>query len=96
MEDRFQQKVTGNEPGVRSLTSYEKDFTTLDAIVSENETRKKQVEDLEKTVEVLADKNKDLERITGEQQAYIEKLKRAIKNPLFGVKWAVRKITKKK
>ena len=95
MEDRFQQKVTGNAPGVRSLTSYEKDFTTLDAIVNEYETRKKQVEDLEKTVEVLADKNRDLERITGEQQAYIEKLKKAIKNPLFGLKWAVKKISKK-
>ena len=34
--------------------------------------------------------------IVEEQQAYIEKLKKAIKNPFFAVKWAAKKAVKKK
>ena len=36
------------------------------------------------------------DRIIQEQQAYIEKLKRAIKNPLFAVKWAANKARKRR
>ncbi|MCR5441191.1 MAG: hypothetical protein K6E66_03685, partial [Lachnospiraceae bacterium] len=42
-------------------------------------------------IETLDAENRDLKRITKEQQEYIEKLKRVIRNPLYGVKWVIDK-----
>ncbi|MBO7530840.1 MAG: hypothetical protein J6T50_03445, partial [Lachnospiraceae bacterium] len=64
--------------------NYRKPFRRLDEFTSEREG-------LIARIETLDAENKDLKRITQEQQEYIEKLKRVIKNPMYGVKWAIDK-----
>ena len=82
MEDKFQAMVTGGGLGRATLTKYGKKF--------------------ERVEEVLQGRDKDaakiaeLENIVAMQQAHIDKMKRAIKNPIFGIKWALKKAFNKK
>ncbi len=82
MEDKFQVLVTGGGLGRDTLTKYGKKF--------------ERVEELLKDKESEAARIAELERIVALQQAHIDKMKHAIKNPLFGMKWALEKVFKKK
>ena len=88
MEDHFQKKITGDAVGVDELNNYRKPYLLLSDVIADKEAADKKVSELE-------EKNAGLEKIVNDQQAHIEKMKKAIKNPLFGIKWAAKKITKK-
>ena len=47
------------------------------------------------TFDFVLDKNRDLERIVAEQQAYIERMQKAIKNPLYAGKIVAEKVKAK-
>ena len=89
MEDEFQKKVAGDGLSAAKIADYSKPFRRLDEFTSERKS-------LIAQIETLSAENSDLKRITKEQQTYIDKLRRAIKNPAFAVKWALDKTKKKK
>lgn len=82
MEDKFQAMVTGGGLGRATLTKYGKKFERVEEVLEERNTD--------------AAKIAELEKIVAMQQAHIDKMKRAIKNPIFGMKWALKKVFKKK
>ena len=87
MENSFQKRISGSGLSAEKIVNYRKPFRRLDEFASEREG-------LIARIETLDAENKDLKRITKEQQEYIEKLKRVIKNPMYGVKWAIDKTFK--
>ncbi len=82
MEDKFQNMVTGNGLGRHTLTKYGKKFERVENVLEERNSDAARIA--------------ELERIVREQQAHIDKIKHAIKNPFFGMKWALKKVLKKK
>ncbi len=82
MEDKFQNMVTGNGLGRHTLTKYGKKFERVENVLEERNADAARIA--------------ELERIVREQQAHIDKIKHAIKNPFFGMKWALKKVFKKK
>lgn len=84
MENAFQKRISGSGLSAEKIANYRKPFRRLDEFASERDG-------LIARIETLDAENKDLKRITKEQQEYIEKLKRVIKNPMYGVKWAIDK-----
>ena len=84
MENAFQKKIAGDGLSAEKIANYRKPFRRLDEFASEREG-------LISRIEALDAENKELKRVTQEQQAFIEKLKRAIRNPAYGLKWAIDK-----
>ena len=84
MENAFQKKIAGDGLSAEKIADYRKPFRRLDEFASEREG-------LISRIEALDAENKELKRVTQEQQAFIEKLKRAIRNPAYGLKWAIDK-----
>ena len=82
MEDKFQNMVTGNGLGRHTLTKYGKKFERVENVLEERNADAARIA--------------ELEQIVARQQAHIDKIKHAIKNPLFGMKWALKKVFKKK
>ncbi len=87
MEDHFQKKITEGVCGIDELNNYRKPYSLMSDELSEKE-------ELANKNNELAARNAELERVVGEQQAYIEKMKKAIKNPLFGLKCVAHKLSK--
>lgn len=96
MEDRFQHKVSGEGLSAGSISAYNKPFRRLDEFSAEREGLIARMESAESESKRLSSELSEKDRIIKEQQAYIEKLKRAIKNPLFAVKWAANKAKKRR
>ena len=96
MEDRFQQKVSGDGLCAGTISAYNKPFRRLDEFASEREGLIARMESAESESKRRSSELAEKDRIIQEQQAYIEKLKRAIKNPLFAVKWAANKARKRR
>ena len=82
MEDKFQNMVTGNGLGRHTLTKYGKKFERVENVLEERNADAARIA--------------ELEQIVARQQAHIDKIKHAIKNPFFGMKWALKKVFKKK
>lgn len=82
MEDKFQNMVTGNGLGRHTLTKYGKKFERVENVIEERNADAARIA--------------ELEQIVARQQAHIDKIKHAIKNPFFGMKWALKKVFKKK
>ena len=82
MEDKFQNMVTGNGLGRHTLTKYGKKFERVENVLEERNADTARIA--------------ELEQIVARQQAHIDKIKHAIKNPFFGMKWALKKVFKKK
>ncbi len=89
MENTFQARVSGDGLSAAKINEYRKPFRRLDEFSAEREA-------LISRIEALDAGNRDKDRIIAEQQAYIDKMKRAIKNPLFAAKWIAQKAKKKK
>ena len=94
MEDRFQQRISGDGLSAGTISAYNKPFRRLDEFAAEREGLIARMESAESESRRLSAEMAEKDRIIKEQQAYIEKLKRAIKNPLFAVKWAANKARK--
>ena len=88
MENTFQKRIAGKGLSAEKIAVYRKSFRRLDEFTAEREG-------LIERIRVLDSENAELKRVTKEQQAYIEKLKKAIKNPLFAAKWIAQKAKKK-
>lgn len=82
MEDKFQALVTGGGLGRHTLTKYGKKFERVEELLKDKADENSRIE--------------ELERIVKEQQAYIDKVRHAMKNPFFGMKWAFKKMFGKK
>ncbi len=87
MEDHFQKMITEGVCGVDELNNYRKPYSLLCDELS-------QKEELEGKNNELTEKNAQLEKIVSDQQAHIDKMKKAIKNPLFGLKCVAHKLKK--
>ena len=96
MEDRFQQRISGDGLSAGTISAYNKPFRRLDEFAAEREGLIARMESAESESRRLSAEMAEKDRIIKEQQAYIEKLKRAIKNPLFAVKWAANKARKRR
>ncbi|MCR4792751.1 MAG: class I SAM-dependent methyltransferase [Lachnospiraceae bacterium] len=88
MEDAFQKKVAGSGLSAEKLAGYMKPYRRLDEFKVEREILINRIETMDRDI-------REKDRIIGEQQAFIGKLKRAIKNPFFAAKWAIQKAGKK-
>ena len=82
MEDKFQALVTGGGLGRHTLTKYGKKFERVEELLKDKADENSRIE--------------ELERIVKEQQAYIDKVRHAMKNPFFGMKWVFKKMFGKK
>lgn len=81
MEEAFQQQIFGKNHEYIYVNNYKKPSETFESVMH--------------GLHGLEDKNRDLERIVGEQQAYIERMQKAMKNPLYAAKLMIGKITEK-
>lgn len=81
MESEFQQYVHGENWEYIYLQRYEKHTTNL--------------VELEEKMQQLRDDARRWEELANHQQAHIEKMRRAIKNPFYGLYWLCKKAVKK-
>ena len=96
MEDRFQNKISGDGLSAGNIINYNKPFRRLDEFTAEREGLIARMENAEAECDRLGREIGEKDRIIKEQQAYIDKMKRAIKNPLFALKWAANKARKRR
>lgn len=94
MEDEFQQYVHGVNWEYMYLERYKKKTTIWAEVEGDMQTAKlhpmmvEQREDLKKEVQHWIG-------VAETQQAHLEKMRKAIKNPLYGIKWAGEKVVRK-
>lgn len=109
MENAFQRQVHGENSRYRYVNNYSKKTTALFELQKELTLTKQHVENLDKIIEeknktIEEQSNEDmlkkqhitnLESIIDGQAAYINKIRRSIRNPLFGVGLAGKKVYNK-